>query len=123
VGLKVYYAHNMGLYGTKQEARDIETLQNLGFEVVNPSDPAICAECNKLPTSDERMAFFEQFSITCDAIAFRALPDGAIPAGVAKEIDWFVVLSKPVIELPSSMKRRELSVELTREYLRDVGQR
>lgn len=121
--MKIYYAHNMALYGTKQEERDIATLQGLGFEVINPGDPAICAEVNLLPTSDERMAFFERYSIECDAIAFRALPDGPIPAGVVKEINWFVALNKPVIELPSGIKRREMSVELTREYLREVGQR
>jgi nucleoside 2-deoxyribosyltransferase len=119
----IYYAHSISLYGSLQEERDMLALIGLGFEVVNPSDHFIQEEVDLLPTSEKRMAFFEKYSIECDAIAFRALPDGAIPSGVVKEIGWFQALGKPVIELPSSIKRRELSVELTREYLHEVGQR
>lgn len=36
--MKIYYAHCQAIYGTVQEKRDIELLQRLGFEVVNPSD-------------------------------------------------------------------------------------
>ena len=43
-----------------------------------------------------------------------------IGAGVFKEIQSVDV---PVIELPSSISRRGLTVEQTREYLREVGQR
>jgi hypothetical protein len=121
--MKIYYAHNMGLYGTRQEARDIDTLNALGLEVVNPGHWSIIAEVALLPTSDERMAFFERYSVECDAVAFRALPDGAIPSGVAKEIAWFTALGKPVIELPNGILRRTMPLEETREYLRDMGQR
>lgn len=121
--MRIYYAHSMSLYGTLQEARDVQTLQLLGFEVANPGDPQVCAEVNQLPTSDERMAWFERYADSCDAIAFRGLPGGAIPAGVVKEIEWFRQRQKPVIELPSAILRRAISVEETREYLHEIGQR
>lgn len=34
-----YYAHSMETYGTEIESKDIEVLQTLGYEVVNPNDP------------------------------------------------------------------------------------
>ena len=122
--MKVYYAHCMNLYGSKQEARDTATLEGLGFTVVNPSIVAEQDEIFKhLATSDDRMAFFERYSEICGAVAFRALNDGAIPAGVAKEIEWFVARNKPVLELPSGIKRRVLTVDMTREFLAEIGQR
>ena len=39
--MKVYYAHSMGLYNSPQEARDIETLENLKLEVLNPNSVEI----------------------------------------------------------------------------------
>lgn len=38
---KVYYAHSLHLYNTPQEKRDIELLEKLGFEVLNPNQPEI----------------------------------------------------------------------------------
>ena len=115
---KVYYAHCIAIYNTPQEKRDIEALEAMGFEVANPNSPE-CAEGYKR----HGMEFFKQFASTCDLIAFRALPDGAIPAGVGTEILFFVEAKKPVLELPSNYLRRLMTVEQTREYLKEVGQR
>lgn len=158
IALTVYYAHCIAIYSTPQENRDIETLESLGFKVVNPNSPEVNAACSRiraeveahntnrvLCTGDldpadadcygkpqhfhpkdpgaEVMKYFKPLAQGCDVLAFRALPDGRIPAGVAKEIEWAAEIGIPIIELPSSLKGRQLSVELTREYLREVGTR
>jgi hypothetical protein len=121
--MTVYYAHSIALYGTPQEARDIEVLRSLGFKVINPGDPEICEVVAPLTNHDARMAFFEQYADSCDAIVFRALPGGAIPSGVMKEIEWFNERGKPVLELPGFAIRPVLSYEQTKAYLHEVGQR
>jgi len=69
------------------------------------------------------MDYFKRFPKECGVIAIRALPDGRIPAGIAKEIDMFKEAGRPIIELPSGLIGRVMSVEATREYLAEVGQR
>lgn len=143
-----YYAHCMSIYGKLTEARDVEALRALGFAVVNPNDQDISKRCEEIRDTVERTGYweagspgpgltfrytdastaimeviFKPLARSCDVLAFRALPDGTIPAGVAKEIQWAIEAGKTIIELPCSLKRRTLSVELTREYLREVGQR
>lgn len=121
--MKVYYAHCMALYGTPQEQRDIELLEGLGYEVVNPSSPSVVADLAELPSGALRMAYFERFADECDLVAFRALPDLSITSGVAKELGWFQDRGKPILELPSGLRRRFMSLEATRDYLCEVGQR
>jgi hypothetical protein len=116
--LIVYYAHCIAIYDTPQEKRDVDTLEALGWIVINPN----CAAC-KIGYRKEGMAFFHRFAETCDIIAFRALPDGSIPLGVAGEIAMFKEKNKLVIELPSAVGRRILSLSNTREYLLECGQR
>jgi hypothetical protein len=118
----------MALYGTPQEVRDVALLEALGFDVDNPNNPVTATRCLSLHESGvdsgaimERV--FKPRAETCDVLVFRALPDGSIPAGVAKEIEWALAAGKPVIELPSGFRRRVLTVEQTREYLAEVGQR
>lgn len=123
---KVYYAHSMSIYGSqaapnKQEERDLDTLRGLGYEVFNPNQEWIQAKCKELGASS--MQLFEGMVKGCDLLAFRAHPDGMIGAGMVKEIAWAQEAGLPVIELPSSLSRRSLSVEATREYLREMGQR
>ena len=113
--IKIYYAHCVALYGTKQEQRDIEILEALGFEVLNPSDREHQEAYPKYG-----MPYFIDLVLSCDAIAFRALPDGRIPAGVAAEIKAGLKL---IIELPNAITGRSISVDETREYLRDCGHR
>ena len=127
ISMKVYYGHCQAIYGSKQDERDVETLRALGFEVVNPSaeehvQMAKNMKCAGI-SSEKVMGYFESLVDGCDAVAFRALPDGAVPAGVAKEIERAASKGKPVIELPSCISRRVLTVEQTREYLREIGQR
>lgn len=121
--MKVYYAHCIAIYNTPQEQRDVALLKALGFEVVNPSEPWVDEALASIP-KEERMYWFEHFADECDAIAFRGLPmSHIIPAGVAKEINWFMARNKPVIELPWGLTTRVISVDQTREYLREIGKR
>ena len=129
--MKVYYAHCQAIYNTVQEQRDMDMLHKLGFEVVNPSDQVHIAEVIniKKQSSEEQqasaqiMAYFIKIVIECDALAFRAMPDGSIGAGVFEEISMMQRMGKPIFELPSGILRRRLSIEQTREYLRECGQR
>lgn len=141
----VYYAHCMAIYDTPQEERDLVTLAKLGFaKIINPNSTpysAACAEIRAEAAADPRgfvfrdgkrygdpsdaimVHVFKPLVDTCDVVAFRALPDGMIPSGVAKEVWWAVNAGKIVIELPSALNRRALSTVATREYLTEIGQR
>jgi hypothetical protein len=116
--LKVYYAHCIALYNTKQESRDVQILQALGFQVINPN-----AKKHDVGAKKYGMAYFEKFADECDLIVFRALPHGDITGGVGQEIEWFQERNKPVIELPSLALRRVLTKEISRVYLKEVGTR
>jgi hypothetical protein len=126
--MKVYYAHCQAIYNTVQEQRDMDMLHKLGFEVVNPSDKAHIAEVINLKTLFDQqqaslkiMAYFTKIVIECDALAFRAMPDGSIGAGVFEEISVMQRIGKPIFELPSGILLRRLSIEQTREYLKECG--
>jgi hypothetical protein len=114
--MKVYYAHCMAIYNTPQEARDVQELTKLGFEILNPNH-----EKYENAYKDKGMKVFEEAVFSCDALAFRSLPDGRIPAGIYKEIEYAKDASIPVFELPSGTKSREMTVDVTREYLRESG--
>lgn len=112
----VYYAHPISLYGTKQEQRDIDTLEALGFSVLNPNSAV-----HEAGYAEKGMQYFEELVSGCQALAFRAFPDGGIPAGIFKEVNAAKEKNIPVLELPSAMSRRSLSVDATREALREAG--
>jgi len=142
----IYYAHCTALYGTPQEARDVELIGAVfsgtfqDCRVVNPgADHQIKKQCDaieaevkkhnrkatlKRDASQEKMdRVFKIAAQTCHVLVFRALPDGMIPAGVAKEIAWAEEAGIPVMELPSSTLRRVLTLPQTRQYLKEIGQR
>jgi hypothetical protein len=116
----IYYAHPMNLYGTPQEERDIALLVSLGFEVLNPADPEYTLEAEQYRN---KMAYFKTLVSQCDALAFRACPDGRITCGVAQEIDEMLGLGLPVFELPRSIKARTMTIPQTLEYLTEIGER
>lgn len=108
---KCYYAHCQAIYGTPQEERDIELLEELGYQVVNPSSEqmsrnlAIWRITNDHP--DNVMPFFEEQVRMCDLVAFRGLPYTFwISLGVAKEIQIALENDLPVIELPTALHNR-----------------
>jgi hypothetical protein len=135
--MRIYYAHCLAIYGTPQEQRDLATLRTLGFVIVNPNNPMIEARCDEYKQAPVDGALrrgrddgdavlediFKPLVEDADAFAFRALPDGAISNGVARELAWAQAANKPVIELPSGIARRAIGLAETREYLKEVGQR
>lgn len=122
--MKIYFARSMGQYGNKQDRRDIQALARLG-DVVDPNDmePEVQEIRQKGGSSADVMQFFADTVRECDTLAFRAMPCGAIPAGVAKEIETAVGAGLAVFELPSGILRRTLTIDQTREYLAECGQR
>jgi hypothetical protein len=116
--MKAYYAHCKAIYGTPQEDRDMALIASIGFEPVNPNAPEFAEGWRT-----RGMEYKNHFADTCDLIIFRGLPDGRIPAGVAKEIETFQARKKPVLELPAGVMGRCMCVEETREYLAEVGER
>ena len=123
----IYYAHSMHLYGKPQEQRDIVLLKEMGFEVINPSDERYkkgFKAWNELyPQRKNYMDYFENLVANSDMLAFRAYPDGSIPAGVVAEIKSALANNKAIIELPNFNSGRFLSVEDTKLFLNYLGQR
>lgn len=134
---KCYYAHSMALYDTEQEKRDVALLESLGFEVINPNSKAIQEVVESiqkqgtldLKTNDEIghliMEMFKEVVKQCQVVAFRSFVDFKIGAGVMTEILTAELASIPVIELPNLLLKeaRGVSVNLTRTYLQQLGQR
>ena len=116
--MKIYFARPINLYKTPQDQRDIETLEKLGFEVVNPDKETLSERYKR-----EGMSVFLQAVQDCNALAFRATVNMGITAGVFKEIEEAKQLGLPIIELPTIFSNRVLSVEDTRLYLELTGQR
>ena len=116
--LVCYYAHCKGIYGTPQEARDVELLHSLGFAVINPSEPQYDDGWKA-----RGMDYADELVGGSDLVAFRALPDGAIPCGVYTELCLARDRDLPIVELPSGLTRRGIDLEQTREYLREIGER
>lgn len=130
--MRIYYAHCTALYGSAQESRDIALLEHLGAAVLNPNSADIIRRCAQIrecaPVGEDVGGLimenvFKPLVLDCDLLAFRALPDGRIPAGVAKEIAWAQEAGIPVLELPSGIIDRTMSVASTRNYLHEVGVR
>jgi len=113
----LYYAHCMAIYGTPQEKRDIDLLESNNFGVYNPN-----SEFCQNGYSEYGMNFFRPIILACDGLVFRGNPDGSIPAGIAKEVA-IAQEHRFILELPCGITRRTMSVEETREYLKESGQR
>ena len=119
-----YYARCQTIYGSMQECRDIELIAELDSHVL-PFDAEVSEAVAKAKESGDSVmdVVFQPLVEKCDLLFFRALPDGRIPAGVVKEIQFARELNLPVLELPSGIIRRTMTVTETREYLRESGQR
>lgn len=133
---KCYYAHSMSLYGSAQEKRDIELLESMGFEVVNPNSEKIKADVQAIKNEYEPKGwtkeeistgimkyFLENVIPLCDVLAFRSFIDFKIGAGVYSEIQKAEEIGIPVFELPTLIHQRAVGVSETREYLQQLGQR
>lgn len=130
--MTIYYAHSLHLYNKPQEQRDVELLEKLGFEVINPNCLEYQEQMNIIKEkwadvphilSEKIMEYCVEIVKGCDALAFRAHPNGKIPGGVGKEVFAAVEANKLIIELPSLLTDRVLSVYDTRAYLYYLGER
>ena len=116
--MKAYYAHCISIYGSPLETDDIEAIDSLGLDVVNPNEPQHDAGYTK-----NGMDYFKNLVRKCDVLFFRAMADGRISAGVATEIDTAAGSGLQVFELPSRIKTRIATIEETREFIYESGAR
>lgn len=114
----VYYAHCISIFDTEQERRDVGTLEALGLRVFNPN----CTACTEGYKKNGMDHFFPLVD-ACEVFAFRSLASGEVPSGIYQEFLWAVQQKKAIIELPTAVQRRALSVDQTREYLKECGKR
>ena len=116
--LKCYYAHFVGQYNTRIEKLDIETLQRLGFDVINPNNEKYSNEYEEYKKNNplSPMEYFNKIINKCDIFAYRCLYDKTITAGVHKELKHAKKYNKIIIELPNNYYS-VLSVTETRALL------
>jgi len=123
----VYYAHCMAIYDSKQEKEDVAVLEQMGFEVDNPNSQKHILEVRRIKCEfsgqqypgSKIMKYFTDIVLENQLLAFRALPDGSISAGVNKEIRIAEENKIPIFELPDLKNRIALSIAETRRYLRN----
>lgn len=117
--MKIYYAHCVAIYHTPQEQRDLDLIKKLfpNAEIFNPNNE----ECQTV-AKEKGMDYFKDLVQGCNMLVFRALPNGKISSGVYKEIEWTNEISNPVIELPC-YTGRAMTVEDTRQFLKEIGSR
>jgi hypothetical protein len=108
----------MKIYGSQIEHDDVELIGKLGFHAVNPNSQVHIDAIRNMSSGSEKMDYFCDVVQSCNVLFFRALPDGSIPAGVAKEIKCAQERSIPVFEIPY-FNRKVLTVEETRAYIKD----
>lgn len=118
--MKIYYAHCICIYNTPQEERDLELLHKLfpNDIIYNPSQDEMADQGYK----ENGMNYFIDIVEQCSLLAFRGLPYSKIPTGVFEEISHAIDENIPIIELPSLVDR-EMSVNNTRQYLKELGTR
>lgn len=102
--LKIYYAHPMVWYGTKDEAADIERLAYYGT-VENPNSALWNTRVDKAKHSGYPiMDLFAKHirEEDCDVVCFRRFKDGKLGAGVAREVFEARIWGKVVWEMRTS---------------------
>jgi hypothetical protein len=111
----------MSDYGSRASKKHVRSLQALGFTVIDPSSKEhsdkILEMKNQGKTSKDIMDYFVSVVEQCDHLAFRALSDGTISAGVGKEIRVMRKKGGQIIEMPNP-KRKVLSITATRQHLK-----
>jgi len=119
----IYYAHCISDYGSRVSRGHVKTLKALGFLVIDPSSKSHSNKVTEMKgqgkTSKEIMDYFIGVVEQCDHIAFRALRDGSITAGVGAEIRAIRKKGGQIIEMPNP-NRKILSVTKTRQHIKAV---
>jgi len=108
-----YFARPVVNFGTEQDKKDIEMIESLGYTVIDITTPEV-----KLMYQLHGMSVFEPLVKKSSVVFFRAFLSGSIGAGVYKEVCWARDARKPVLELPTGVSDRALTVEQTRLKLR-----
>lgn len=116
--MKAFYSRPITLFGTKQEKRDINIIQSLGYDVLDYKTDEILQDYN-----NRGMVVFEELVKKCDILFYRSFIDLKIGAGVLKEVNAAIKNNIPVFELPTITESRILNVQETKNYLFLMGQR
>jgi len=131
---KVYFAHPMNTYDTELEGELLLELDVAfpGVEIENPNQKKHQQGYKEWSESSGNgmRYFFEVVLPECTACVFLTFRDGKWPAGVAKEVDWFLQRELPVfrIDLDGKLTRAEamphyksiLTPDETRARIRDA---
>jgi hypothetical protein len=117
---RIYYAHPLTEYDTVEEAGNVDMLQKMGFEVINPNSPGIQAVFKDEGSEYGMRYCCDLIRSQADVLVFNAFPDGTIGAGVASEIKAAYSRNIPVIEIPQSTAPRELSIAETKRKLAHI---
>ena len=127
--MKIYFAHPVTDYGTERQAKAIAALERhwrenrrQPIEIENPD-----REHHQEGYAKRGMDYFKEVVESCWSLAFMRFPNGAIGAGVGREIEWALNRSGHVYEvfdggiyLARDMPTPVLSVEDTRALLREL---
>ena len=97
---RIYYAHPMSWYDTKEEEADVNELVNHGT-VINPNSQMFkqAVEMARLRGSPVMQVFADYIKDCVDVVCFRRFNDGYIGAGVAREILEAAVWNKAIWEI------------------------
>lgn len=106
-----YFAHHITDYGTTRERDAVCTLEQYGFEVINPN-----ASEHDAGYKQHGMPYFLGLVATCDTLAFQRFLTGQIGAGVGKEITAAIDCTLPTYEIVD-----DKLVELTPQDAREIA--
>lgn len=109
---RCYFAHHVTDYGTEREDQAIEAIVAHGFLVENPNSPE-----NEAAYHERGMAHFIEIVKECHSLAFQRFPNGAIGAGVAKEIGAASADDKPIFEVKDDTLERVDVQDITDSFL------
>lgn len=129
---KLYFAHPVNTYGTELEAELISAIRQR-FPNLNIENPGLEKHQEGYQRYREEYGdgmeyFFREVLPECSGVVFLAFRDGKIPAGVAREVSYFmnkgmlVWQITPEAEIRSTFYLKEediLDVPQTVERIRD----
>lgn len=127
--MKMYFAHPVTDYGTERQAWALAGLkhhftEDLGrpLTIENPDQPL-----HQAGYDAEGMDYFKRVVESCDSLAFMRFPNGAIGAGVGREIGWAIVANLWVYEVFDGLVYRVqtaptpiLNVDHTRALISEI---
>lgn len=130
MSMRLYFAHPVTDYGTERQAAAIAALETYWREE-RPRQP-LEIESPDQPHHQEGyaahgMAYFKGIVESCWSLAFMRFPNGAIGAGMGREIKWKIINHGPVYELfdgrvyhVADMPTPVLTVEETRALIAEI---